>query len=106
LYLDEFGFPELAVVNSVLLNQDSYGESREEIEKSWEKWIHHIPFDSPVARALAVLYNQRLDKLNREKDAAAYQRLERKLDLVQRRAERYKIDMFRSPPPVNPALGL
>ena len=106
LYLDAFGFPELAVANSVLLNQDSYGESREEIVKSWEKWIHHIPFDSPVAGALATLYHQRLDKLNREKDTAAYQRLERKLELVQGRAERYKIDKFRSPPPFDPALDL
>lgn len=84
----------MAVANSILLNLDNYGESREEIEESWEKWIHHIPFDSPVSRALAKLYNQRLGKLNREKNAAAYQRLKRKLDLVQHRADRYNIDMF------------
>ncbi len=77
-----------------MLNLDNYGESREEIEESWEKWIHHIPFDSPVSRTLAKLYNQRLEKLNQEENAAAYQRLTRKLDLVQRRADRYTIDMF------------
>lgn len=84
----------MAVANSILLNLDNYGESREDIEKSWEKWIHHIPFDSPVSGALAKLYNQRLEKLNQEKNAAAYQRLKRKLDLVQHRADRYNIDMF------------
>jgi len=92
--LDKFGFPELAVANLILLNSDNYGESREEIEESWEKWIHHIPFDSPISRALTKLHNQRLEKLNQEKNAAAYQRLKRKLDLVQGRAERYNIDKF------------
>jgi NADH:ubiquinone oxidoreductase subunit len=84
----------LAVANLILLNFDNYGESREDIEKSWEKWIHHIPFDSPVSGALAKLYSQRLGKLNQEKNAAAYQRLKRKLDLVQHRADRYNIDIF------------
>lgn len=94
MYLDKFGFPELAVANSILLNLDNYGESREDLEESWEKWIHHIPFDSPVSRTLAKLHNQRLEKLNREKNATAYQRLKRKLDLVQSRADRYNIDRF------------
>lgn len=92
--MDKFGFPELAVANSILLDLDNYGESREEIEESWEKWIHHIPFDSPVSQALAKLYDQRLEKLNPKENAAAYQRLNRKLDLVQRRADRYDIGMF------------
>ncbi len=84
----------MAVANSILLNSDNYGESREKIEESWAKWIHHIPFDSPVSGALAKLYNRRLEKLNREKNAADYQRLKRKLDLVQNRADRYNIDVF------------
>ena len=94
LYLDKFGFPEMAVANLILLKLENYGESREDIEESWEKWIHHIPFDAPVARALAKLYNLRLEKLNREQNAADYQRLKRKLDLVQRREVRYNIDLF------------
>ena len=92
--MDKFGFPELAVANSILLNLDNYGESREEIEESWEKWIHHIPFDSPVSGTLAKLYNQRLEKLNQDKNAAAYQRLKRKRDLARHRADRYNIDIF------------
>jgi hypothetical protein len=92
--LDKFGFPEMAVANLILLNSDNYGESREEIEESWEKWIHHIPFDSPVSGALEKLYKRRLEKLNQEKNAADYQRLKRKLDLVQHRADRYNIDVF------------
>jgi hypothetical protein len=92
--LDKFGFPELAVANMILLNFDNYGESLEDIEESWGKWIHHIPFDSPVSKALAKLYRRRLGKLNQEKNAADYQRLKRKLDLVRHRADRYNIDMF------------
>ena len=84
----------MAVANSILLKLQNYGESREDIEENWDKWIHHIPFDAPVARALAELYIQRLDKLNREQSAADYQRLKRKLDLVQRRAARYDINLF------------
>lgn len=94
LYLDKFGFPEMAVANLILLNLENYGESREDIEESWGTWIHHIPFDAPVAGALAKLYNQRLEKINREQNAADYQRLKRKLELVQRRADRYNIDLF------------
>jgi NADH:ubiquinone oxidoreductase subunit len=92
--LDKFGFPELAVANLTLLGLANYGESREDLEKSWEKWIHHIPFDAPVSEALAKLYYQRLKKLNPEKNAAAYQRLKRKLDLAQHRVDRYNIDRF------------
>jgi len=84
----------MAVANSILLNLDNYGESREKIEESWEEWIHHIPFDAPVAQALATLYSQRLEKINQAQNAADYQRLKRKLDLVQRRAARYNIDLF------------
>ncbi len=92
--MDEFGFPELAVANLTLLGLDNYGESREDLVKSWEKWIHHIPFDAPVSGALAKLYYQRLEKLDPEENAAAYQRLKRKLDLAQHRADRYNIEMF------------
>jgi hypothetical protein len=92
--LDKFGFPELAVANLILLNFDNYGESREDLTESWAKWIHHIPFDSPVCQALTKLYSQRLEKLNQEKNAADYQRLKRKLDLVRHRAQRYNIDLF------------
>ncbi|MEJ2165513.1 MAG: hypothetical protein P8X90_08285 [Desulfobacterales bacterium] len=94
LYLDKFGFPEMAVANSILLNLENYGESREDLEENWGKWIHHIPFDAPVAGALAKLYNQRLEKINQTQHPADYQRLKRKLDLVQQRAARYSIDLF------------
>ena len=92
--LDEFGFPEIAVANRILLGIDNYGESTEDLEKSWGKWVHHIPFDSPVSRALIKLYTKRLGKMDKEENTAEYQRLQRKLDLVQRRAERYDLDLF------------
>jgi len=84
----------MAAADSKLLNLDHYGESREEIEESWEKWIHHIPFDSPVSGALAERFNQRLEKPNPEKNAAVHQRLKRKRDLARNRADRYNSDVF------------
>ena len=43
LYLDKFGFPEMAVADLILLELENYGESREDIEDSWEKWIAVMP---------------------------------------------------------------
>jgi hypothetical protein len=94
LGLDKYGFPDIAVVNCILVNKGDYGESREDLEESWEKWVHHVPFDAPVAEALSKLYEQRLEKLEKDKNAAIYQRLERKLKLVRSRASRYNITSF------------
>ena len=92
--LDNYGFPEIAVANHILVNMENYGESREDLEKYWEKWIHHNPFDADVANALAKLLKQRLTKLGKKKKLAAYQQLERKFKLVQSRADRYDINAF------------
>ena len=92
--LDNYGFPEIAVANHILVNMENYGESREDLEKNWEKWIHHNPFDADVANALAKLLKQRLTKLGKKKKLAAYQQLERKYKLVQSRADRYDINSF------------
>ena len=92
--LDNYGFPEIAVANHILVNMENYGESREDLEKYWEKWIHHNPFDADVANALAKLLKQRLTKLGKKKKLAAYQHLERKFKLVQSRADRYDINAF------------
>jgi len=92
--LDEYGFPDVAVVNRILINKENYGESREMLEEKWEEWVYRLPFDAPVAEALAKLYERRLKKLDKNKDAAVYQRLERKLKLVRNRAARYNINSF------------
>ena len=92
--LDNYGFPEIAVANHILVNMENYGESREDLEKYWEKWIHHNPFDADVANALAKLLKQRLAKLGKKNKLAAYQQLERKFKLVQSRADRYDINAF------------
>jgi hypothetical protein len=55
----------LAVANRILVIQARYGESEE-----------------------------RLEKLDKEEDAGAYQRLQRKLNLVASRAARYNVDSF------------
>ena len=94
LVLDSYGFPEMAVANRILIDMDDYGESREDLERDWEKWVGHLPFDAPVAEALAKLYERRLEKLDRDKDAAVFRRFERKLKLVQSRAARYRRDSF------------
>ena len=84
----------MAVANHVLVGVDDYGESLESIEEDWDTWLHHIPFDADVARALSRLYARRLAKLDAKKDAADHERLERKLRLVRARAERYDISRF------------
>ena len=84
----------MAVANRILINKDQYGESGENLEENWEKWIHHIPFDSSVARRLVKLYAKRLENLDEKKDAGAYQRLQRKLNLAESRADRYSVASF------------
>jgi hypothetical protein len=79
-----------AIANRILVRREDYGESKEDLEREWAKWIHHIPFDAPVARTLARLYQGRLDRLHKETDAAEYHRLERKLRLARNRASRYE----------------
>lgn len=87
--LDRYGFPSVAIANKTLVQMSNYGESRETLENNWKIWIHHVPFDSPVAKTLARLMENRLKKLHKRKDAAVYQRLARELRLVKMRAERY-----------------
>ena len=92
--LDDYGFPPTAVAHRILAEQDAYGESKEMLEEHWKEWIHYRPFDAPIAEALASLYERRLEKLNDKKGSAAYQRLERKLNLARSRASRYNISSF------------
>lgn len=94
LVLDEHGFPAIAIANRILVNRDDYGESKEDLAINWEKWVHHIPFDTPVVQALAKLYERKLENLDKDKDAAEYQRLMRKLKLARSRLARYSIDSF------------
>jgi hypothetical protein len=84
----------MALANDILVGMDDYGESLESLEEDWDTWLHHIPFDADVARALGELHERRLAKLDPKKDAGDYERLERKLRLTQARAERYDINRF------------
>lgn len=81
----------MAVANSILVGSADYGESLEDLEGDWETWLHHIPFDAGVARALSKVYERHLANLDRKKDAADRERLERKLALARARAERYDL---------------
>ena len=94
MLLDNYGFPDIALANDILVRMDDLGESRDDLEKSWWKWSHHNPFDAPVSAALLKLYKSKLAKINKNNSAAAYQRLERKINLLQNRATRYKISTF------------
>jgi hypothetical protein len=82
------------MANRILLKQAEYGESNEALEKNWQKWLHHIPFDAPVARRLSELYSRHLGRLNPTSDAGAVQRLKRKLRQTENRAKRYAIEAF------------
>jgi hypothetical protein len=94
LLLDNYGFPDIALANDILVHMDDLGESRDDLEENWWKWSHHNPFDAQVSEALLKLYRNKLAKINKNKSAAAYQRLERKIKLLQKRATRYKISTF------------
>ena len=94
MFLDNYGFPDIALANKILVRMDELGESRDDLEKSWWKWSHHNPFDAQVSGALLKLYRYRLAKINKKNSAAAYQRLERKIKLLQKRTTRYKISTF------------
>lgn len=94
LVLDEYGFPDVAVANETLSRMSDFGESRDALETSWESWIHHLPFDTSVGHALAMLYRSRLSKLEPEKDKTIYHRLTRKESLVQDRVNRYQTSLF------------
>jgi hypothetical protein len=73
----------------MLLQRSDFGESLEGLTGSWETWLHHIPFDADVARALVALDEKRAARLDAGGDGGVRQRLERKLRLVRSRAERY-----------------
>ena len=92
--LDEYGVPEMAIANRILVKKTEFGESREDLETIWEKWIHYLPFDAPVAEALTQLYVQRLEKLDKDNDAGEYIQLEQKLELVKKRSARYRMASF------------
>ena len=40
------------MANRLLVERDGFGESLEDVEERWDSWLHRIPFDAPVARAL------------------------------------------------------
>jgi hypothetical protein len=95
LTLDDYGFPDMALANDILVQMENPGESREDLEEAWWKWIHYLPFDAPVSEALLKLYQVKLAKI--DKDTAAYQRLKRRITLIQKRAARYKVSSFSQP---------
>lgn len=92
--LDDYGFPDLAVANEILAQMTDYGESRETLEKSWERWIHHLPFDTPVGKALNMMYASSLSKLDPERDKVLHHGLSRKQALLQSRIKRYEKARF------------
>jgi hypothetical protein len=56
LLLDNYGFPDIALANDILVHMDDLGESRDDLEENWWKWSHHNPFDAQVSEALLKLY--------------------------------------------------
>jgi hypothetical protein len=85
----------VSTANRILLQQAEFGESREALEENWQKWLHHNPFDAPVAQRLSELYRRHLSQLDPLSDSGAVQRLERKLRQTENRASRYAEDAFK-----------
>lgn len=92
--LDQYGFPVIAISNAILVDQEKYADSTKDLEEAWQEWLSYYPFDAPVAARLSALMQERLARTDREKDGALRQILERKLELVSLRAERYRLDDF------------
>ncbi len=82
------------MANQILLQQKSFGESREALEENWKTWLHHNPFDAPVAERLAGLYRRHIGQLDPRSESGAVQRLERKLQQTENRARRYAAEAF------------
>jgi hypothetical protein len=93
--LDEYGFPHTAVANTVLVSMAEYGESSEDLERNWENWIHHVPFDAPVVEKMAGILKTKTAQIDKKKKPAIYQRLSRKLSLLEIRAARYNFESFK-----------
>lgn len=94
LDLDDYGFPVVSLANHLLVQQTDFGESREALEKNWQTWLHHNPFDAPVARRLSELFARHLSQLDPKSDSSEVRRLERKLRQTQDRAKRYAAAAF------------
>jgi hypothetical protein len=94
LDLDDYGFPVVSLANHLLVQQTDFGESREALEKNWQTWLHHNPFDAPVARRLSELFARHLSQLDPKSDSGEVRRLERKLHQTQDRAKRYAAEAF------------
>lgn len=92
--MDDFGIPVVSTANRILLQQDELGESREALEVNWQRWLHHNPFDAPVAQRLGELYTRHLNQLDPQSDSGAVQRLKRKLRQTEGRARRYASAAF------------
>lgn len=92
--LDPFGFPAPALANALLLHQENYGDSLQDLEEAWYDWLHYSPFDTQVADRLQSLYKQRLTRLDRDKDREQYDNLKRKLALTENRGQRYDQQRF------------
>ncbi len=92
--LDDYGFPATIIANSILLEQDDFGDSVKDVEESWSYWLHYFPFDAVTAERLSSLMMKRLARMDVKKDGARRQLLERKLELASQRAERYRKGNF------------
>ena len=94
LDLDEYGYPELATANQLLLEMDDYGESREELESGWQDFINRHPFNAPIAQKLMTFYEKRMTTLQEEGKNAEALRLSRKIRLLKNRMDAYSLSAF------------
>lgn len=92
--LDSFGYPAVTIANTVLAKLESFGDSTEELEESWFDWLQHNPFDMVVAAKLEQLLIKKLELFDPDTDAGAVERVERKLQLIRQRLQRYQPEDF------------
>lgn len=92
--LDDYGFPARSVANRILAQTKNLGESEEALSPIWEIWVHYMPFDAPVAKALSQIYTREIQGMDKKTDERERDRLSIKLRLAEKRAERYDIENF------------
>jgi hypothetical protein len=91
---DKYGFPAAALANASLVEQEYFGDNTKDLEQNWFEWLQYNPFDTAVGEKLAELYRKRLETMDPLEDASRVQQLQRKLDLIKHRIDRYSPENF------------
>ncbi len=95
LNFDEYGYPLLPLAHYALDKVENFGQSKEELQKHWEKWLEKSPYDITAIKALSRIYQQTLNNLPPKKERELYNTISNKYQLMQKRLKRYDLKYFK-----------